>query len=101
MSEKRRSLSRREAIAGAAAAGVGAGAYVLLRGGPENADSASAPDCVLAPEQTEAPHYIDNHVSRSNIKGGRTGVPLSLRLQVLNPTTCKPIKGSPVEVWHC
>lgn len=101
MAEGRRGLSRREAIAGAAAAGIAAGAFVLLRGGPEDAESATTPDCVLAPEQTEGPYYIDDHLVRSNIIGGRPGVPLSLRLQVLNASTCKPIQGAIVEVWHC
>jgi protocatechuate 3,4-dioxygenase beta subunit len=92
-------LSRREAIAGAATAGAGAAAFVLLRGGP--GDAASAPDCVLAPEQTEGPYYVDNHLIRADIRDGRKGVPLSLRLQVLNASTCKPIRGATVEVWHC
>src|SRR3982750_709492 len=64
MSDGRPALSRREAIAGVAAAAAGAGLYVLLRGGPEEADSASetaaAADCVLTPQQTEGPYYIDN-----------------------------------------
>jgi protocatechuate 3,4-dioxygenase beta subunit len=95
-------LSRREAIAGAAAAGAGAGLYVFLRGGPDDADSAvGAPNCVLAPEQTEGPYYIDNHMIRSDIRDGKQGAPLSLRLQVLNASTCKPISGATVEVWHC
>jgi protocatechuate 3,4-dioxygenase beta subunit len=92
-------LSRREAIAGAAAAGAGAGLFVLLRGGPEDAESAA--DCVLAPEQTEGPYYIDNHLIRSDIRDGRKGVPLSLRLQVVDASSCRPIRGATVEVWHC
>lgn len=93
-------LSRREAIAGAAAAGTGAGLFVLLRGGPDAADSASSPTCILAPEETEGPYYINDHLIRSDIRGGRPGVPLSLRLQVLNVSTCKAINGATVEVWH-
>src|SRR2546423_613708 len=96
----RHGLSRREAIAGAAAAGAGAGLYVLLRGGADEADSA-APSCVLAPEQTEGPYYIDDHLIRSNITEGRKGVPLDLRLQVLDASTCKAIHRATVEVWHC
>lgn len=107
---KQRGISRREAIAGFAAAGAGAGLYVLLRGGPDDADSASPvrsataaarPNCVLAPEQTEGPYYIDDHLIRSNITEGNPGVALDLRLQVLNAATCKPIRGATVEVWHC
>src|SRR5882757_6254494 len=109
MNEKRSGISRREAIAGAAAAGAGAGLFVLLRGGPDQADSASttgasaaaSPSCILAPEQTEGPYYIDDGLIRSNITEGKKGVALQLRLQVLDATTCKPIKGATVEVWHC
>jgi protocatechuate 3,4-dioxygenase beta subunit len=106
----RRGLSRREAIAGFAAAGAGAGLYVLLRAGPDEADSAAtrpatgstaAVSCVLAPEQTEGPYYIDDHLIRSNITEGKPGVPLELRLRILNASTCKPIRGATVEVWHC
>jgi protocatechuate 3,4-dioxygenase beta subunit len=109
VSEKRTRISRREAIAGAATAGAGAGLFVLLRGDPEQADSASrtsasaaaSPSCILAPEQTEGPYYIDDGLVRSNITEGKKGVALQLRLQVLDATTCKPIKGATVEVWHC
>ena len=102
MSEERPSLglSRREAIAGAAAA-AGAGLFILLRGGPEASDAASRPGCVLSPEQTEGPYYIDNGLIRSNITDGKKGVPLDLRLQVLNASSCRPIGGATVEVWHC
>src|SRR3954454_24441459 len=99
MSDSRRGISRREAIAGAAAAGAGASIFVLLRGGSEDASSAT-PSCVLAPEQTEGPYYINDHLIRSNITDGKAGVPLSLRLQVLDATSCKPIKGATVEGWH-
>jgi protocatechuate 3,4-dioxygenase beta subunit len=92
-------LSRREAIAGAGAAAAGAGIYVLLRGGPDEATSA-APRCVLAPEQTQGPYYINDNLIRSDIRGGKKGVLLELRLQVLNASTCKPIRGATVELWH-
>src|SRR4051794_15854301 len=97
MAENRLGLSRREAIAGAAAASASAGLFLLLKGGPESADAA---DCILAPEQTEGPYYINDHLVRSDIRGGKKGVPLSLRLQVLNAKTCKPIKNATVELWH-
>jgi protocatechuate 3,4-dioxygenase beta subunit len=102
MSDERNGLglSRREAIAGAAAAGAGAGLFVLLRGGPDEGDAA-APNCVLAPEQTEGPYYIDDGLIRSNITEGKRGVPLDLRLQVLDVSSCQPIKGATVELWHC
>jgi len=60
-----------------------------------------AVSCVLAPEQTEGPYYLDDHKVRRNITEGKAGVPLTLRLTVVNVSTCKPIKGAAVDIWHC
>jgi protocatechuate 3,4-dioxygenase beta subunit len=57
--------------------------------------------CVLAPEQTEGPYYLDDHRVRRNITEGKPGVPLALRLTVVNVSSCKPIKGAAVDIWHC
>ena len=57
--------------------------------------------CVLAPEQTEGPYYVDDAAVRRNVTEGKPGVPLTLRLTVVNASSCKPIKGAAVEIWHC
>ena len=57
--------------------------------------------CVLTPELTEGPYWIDTNLRRRNIIAGRPGLPLELRLTVANATTCSPIKGADVEIWHC
>lgn len=57
--------------------------------------------CVLAPEQTEGPYYLDDHKLRRNIRDGRPGAPLTLRLTVVDVSTCRPIKGAAVDIWHC
>jgi len=57
--------------------------------------------CVLAPEQTEGPYYLDDHKVRRNITEGRPGVPLTLRLTVVDVSTCRAIKGAAVDIWHC
>jgi protocatechuate 3,4-dioxygenase beta subunit len=57
--------------------------------------------CVLAPEQTEGPYYVDGARVRRNVTEGRPGVALTLRLTVLNVSTCKPIRNAAVEIWHC
>jgi protocatechuate 3,4-dioxygenase beta subunit len=57
--------------------------------------------CVLAPEQTEGPYYLDGAAIRRNVTEGRPGVALTLRLTVVNVANCKPIKGAAVEIWHC
>jgi len=57
--------------------------------------------CVLTPEQTEGPYYIPKEKVRSNITEHRPGTPLKLRINVVDASTCKPIKGAAVDVWHC
>jgi protocatechuate 3,4-dioxygenase beta subunit len=56
--------------------------------------------CVLTPEQTEGPYYIAGEKLRRNITEGRPGVPLLLRLRVVDASTCRPIKGAAVDIWH-
>ncbi len=105
-------LSRRSALVrlgglAAAALGAGAGARELLGDEADAAESGPAAvsaglvSCVLAPEQTEGPYYLDDHKVRRDITEGKRGVPLTLRLTVLDVSTCKPIKGAAVDVWHC
>ena len=62
---------------------------------------AQAPDCVLAPEAIEGPYYIDRDLVRSNLVEDREGVPLSLRLTVLDVRACRPLEGVAVDIWHC
>ena len=57
--------------------------------------------CVLAPEMTEGPYYVEGDKVRRNITEGKPGVPLALRLGVVDVSTCKPIKGAAVDIWHC
>ena len=62
--------------------------------------ASGAVTCVLTPEQTEGPYYIANEAVRRNITEGRPGTPLLLRAFVVNASTCKPIKGAAVDIWH-
>jgi protocatechuate 3,4-dioxygenase beta subunit len=32
---------------------------------------------------------------------GKQGVPLALRLTVVDVSTCRPIRGAAVDIWHC
>jgi protocatechuate 3,4-dioxygenase beta subunit len=56
---------------------------------------------VLAPEQTEGPFFLPGDNVRRNVTEGKPGVPLTLKLTVLDVSTCKPIKGAAVDIWHC
>jgi protocatechuate 3,4-dioxygenase beta subunit len=63
-------------------------------------EGADAVACVLTPEQTEGPYYIAKERVRRNITDGHPGTPLTLRLAVVDATTCRPINGAAVDVWH-
>jgi protocatechuate 3,4-dioxygenase beta subunit len=68
--------------------------------GPSGVAS-GAVKCVLAPEQTEGPYHLDDHLLRRDITDGKTGVALTLRLGVVDVSTCRPILSAAVDVWHC
>jgi protocatechuate 3,4-dioxygenase beta subunit len=63
--------------------------------------ASGAISCVLTPELTEGPYYVTGEKVRRNITDGRAGVPLALALTVVDASTCKPIKGASVDIWHC
>ena len=63
--------------------------------------ASGAVTCVLAPEQTEGPYFLAGDTVRRNVTEGKPGVPLTLRLTVVDVSTCRPIKGAAVDIWHC
>src|SRR5690349_17619134 len=95
---RRSSLAR---FGGLVAAAVGARALVVdTADGGNKAVESGAVSCVLTPELTEGPYYIAGEKLRRDIREGHPGTLLSLRLRVLNASTCKPIKGAAVDIWH-
>jgi protocatechuate 3,4-dioxygenase beta subunit len=70
-------------------------------GAGPTAVASGAVSCVLTPEQTEGPYFLPGDKVRRNITEGKPGVPLTLKLTVLDVSTCKPIKGAAVDIWHC
>jgi protocatechuate 3,4-dioxygenase beta subunit len=109
MDERDTRLTRRQSLAraGGLAALLTAGAWRL--GPDDDAEAAGGPAavasgavaCVLTPEQTEGPYYVDGAKVRRNVTEGRPGRPLTLRLRVVDASTCRPIKGAAVDIWHC
>jgi protocatechuate 3,4-dioxygenase beta subunit len=80
----------------------GIAAAAIAGGGLRVADATAEPtSCVLAPEQTEGPYYIDGEKVRRDITEGKPGVALTLRTTVIDASTCKVIKGAAVDIWHC
>ena len=62
--------------------------------------------CVVRPEQTEGPYYVDTGLQRSDIREEREGVPLELTFNVSRVdegdiSACGPLAGAVVDIWHC
>ena len=62
---------------------------------------APPPSCVFNPEQEEGPYYVDRELLRSDITEGKVGVPLRVRVTVVNAKTCAPIPNAALDIWHC
>ena len=94
-------IRRREALI---AIGAGVGVLTGVKGLRELTSATpralAASGCVLQREVTEGPYYLDLDLVRRNIKGNRKGTPLTLRFVVVDATTCKPVPGAKVEIWH-
>ena len=96
---RRGSLVRLAGLLGGAI-GVSAWKAASSDGAGPAAVASGAVTCVLTPEQTEGPYYIANEKLRRNITEGRPGTPLTLRLGVVDASSCRPIKGAAVDIWH-
>ena len=105
-----RVLTRRELVAlfGAAAAASLTHRVDAQTGG--RAPTAAIPNCVVHPQQTEGPFFVDERLLRSDVRpDSRTGVvsagsPLELRLTIAEVSSgggCAPIVGAQVDVWQC
>jgi protocatechuate 3,4-dioxygenase beta subunit len=97
--------------AGGAAAGVAPALILRARGAaaPGPIGFEPAPGCVVQPEMTEGPFYVDQRLERSDIRSApatgeaKAGVPLALAFRVsqVGSTGCTPLAGAVVDVWHC
>jgi protocatechuate 3,4-dioxygenase beta subunit len=88
---------------GSAAAAVGSTA-------PSTAAAASSlPSCVVVPELTEGPYYVNENLDRSDIRTDTSdgsvseGAVLTLDWVVsqVDGSACIPLEGVLVDVWHC
>ena len=69
----------------------------------------AALDCVIRPELTIGPYFVDGQLERSDIRSEpsdnavREGVPLTLNINVasVGDNSCTPIEGAQVDIWHC
>lgn len=68
---------------------------------PSSPVTGSSNVCVLYPEQTEGPYYIDLDRVRQDITEGKDGIPLKLLLNITDAEGCTPISGAAMDIWHC
>jgi protocatechuate 3,4-dioxygenase beta subunit len=115
MVEPRTLVSRRQAMG--ILAGIGVGVVAAACGGGSSSSKRSSSSttatssgatgstttatCVLTPEVTEGPYYVDLNNVRNDITEGKDGAPLALKITVVDATGCTPIKNAAADVWHC
>jgi protocatechuate 3,4-dioxygenase beta subunit len=110
--QARTMLTRRQTLGIAGATGaalvVGRGPFNLRGGGAASPDTAAAASCVLTPEKTEGPYFVDELLNRSDIRsnsdatGTRPGFRFDLTMTVLRiDDDCAPAEGAIVDIWHC
>jgi len=61
----------------------------------------STPACVLTTEQEEGPFYVDYNKVRRDITEDKPGVPLQLKIALVNAKTCSPLANAALDIWHC
>src|SRR5204862_5959516 len=67
------------------------------------------PPCVVRPEQTEGPYFVDERLNRSDIRSDPSDglvkegflLELALRVHKIGGSDCTPLAGVVVDVWHC
>ncbi|MEV5912854.1 intradiol ring-cleavage dioxygenase [Streptomyces chartreusis] len=109
----KKDLTRRKVVAAGAGAAVAVGVGGTLAAGAfageksaagttASASGSASETCYkLTSETTEGPYYIDADKLRKDITEDQEGIPLTLRLKVIDAETCKPIRNAAVDIWHC
>lgn len=113
-------LTRRDALK---LLGLGSAAFLAACAAPEGTSTlvptsvstsgssatGTALDCVVRPELTLGPYFVDEQLNRSDIRSEpsdgsvREGIPLTLAINVLDVAnnSCTPLEGAQVDIWHC
>lgn len=84
--------TRREAIIGGGAA---LGSLVV---GP---DFSRAAECILTSRQIDGPYHIQDAEDRRDVRSGKPGVDLLLRMKIVDADGCEGISGVRTEIWSC
>jgi len=73
------------------------------------ANNTAIPACVVRPEMTEGPYFVDEMLNRSDIRSDPTdgvisqGAPLELTFNVsqISANGCTALPNAQVDIWHC
>jgi protocatechuate 3,4-dioxygenase beta subunit len=76
---------------------------------PTGTTTAATPSCVVRPQQTKGPYFVDEQLNRSDIRvepsdgSVKGGVPVGLVFKVsrTDDSSCTPLSGAVVDVWQC
>jgi protocatechuate 3,4-dioxygenase beta subunit len=98
-------LTRRAAVGLLAAGGMAAAFWQRL----DAQTSPSVAGCVVKPEMTEGPYFVDKQAMRSDIRSDpqsgvvMPGLPVALSFAVsrLGDGACQPLRDAVVDVWQC
>jgi protocatechuate 3,4-dioxygenase beta subunit len=105
-----RFLTRRELVALFGASAVAAMAHRVSGQVATPSAGMAVPACVVQPQQTEGPYFVDEKLLRSDIRADpstgvlKAGAPLALALQVsqvMPDGSCGPLAGAQVDLWQC
>ncbi|KAI5826480.1 aromatic compound dioxygenase [Schizophyllum commune Tattone D] len=88
--EAKAQFAKREVISGAS---------TTLSAAPPTYTELQNTSCVLAPEVTEGPYYINNELVRQDHREDQAGIPLVIDIGILDINTCEPVPNSFVEIW--
>jgi hypothetical protein len=105
-----RTLSRRELLSLLGMAGSG----LLLVNcstvfGKKTLPFQSLPSCVVKPELTEGPYFVDEKINRSDVRTDTVSskakegsiLELEFRVSQVNDSGCKLLNEAIIDIWHC
>ncbi|MHA6179766.1 intradiol ring-cleavage dioxygenase [Pseudomonas mohnii] len=64
-------------------------------------NTSATPVYLLSPEQIAGPYFRNPKLIRRNISEGADGIPLVLRLAIVDAMTGQPVPDALVDIWHC
>jgi protocatechuate 3,4-dioxygenase beta subunit len=97
-------VSRRQVLVWAGTTGVS-----VMMGMRRPAHATPHSLCIVRPEQTEGPYFVDERLHRMDIRSEPSngklaiGRPLTLTFQVsrVHAGACRPLPDAQVDIWHC